>query len=68
LDHLEKLKSFQFIVEARYDANTATFRAAIGFNDLTDQYGKSLSIGNANPDIIQTLPPRNSNTLQFVGN
>jgi DNA replication ATP-dependent helicase Dna2 len=64
-EELSRLKPFQFVVEARYDANTATFREAIGFEGLIDRYGKPLNIGDVYPDIIQTLPPRSSGLLPF---
>ncbi|NJO82363.1 MAG: hypothetical protein HC828_05795 [Blastochloris sp.] len=52
-------------MEARYNADTVTFRKAIGFNGLTDRYGEPLTIGEVYPDIIQTLPPRSSGLLPF---
>ncbi len=64
-EELSRLDPFQFIVEAGYVADTVTFREAIGFDGLTDRYGKTLDIGGVYPDIIQTLPPRNSGTLPF---
>ena len=66
LGKIHELKPFQFIVEAKYEANTATFREAVGFNTITDLYDNSLEIGDANPDIIQILPPRNTGFLPFV--
>jgi DNA replication ATP-dependent helicase Dna2 len=62
---IENLQPFQFIVEAKYNADTDTFREAIGFDALTDLHGQKLAIGEVIPDIIQALPPRNSGSLLF---
>ena len=65
LDELSKLKPFQFVVEAGYDANTETFRKAIGFDALIDHYGNPLEIGGVYPDIIQTILSRSAGPLPF---
>ena len=46
----------QFIVEGHYDANTDVFKTAVGFDNVRDQWGDALTIGNAYPDLIQVLP------------
>ncbi|HLM59549.1 MAG TPA: hypothetical protein VK308_01980, partial [Pyrinomonadaceae bacterium] len=47
----------QFIVEGKYGADTATFRAALGIGILKDFFGNDVVIGDTQPDIIQVLPP-----------
>ena len=54
---LPKLESFQFVVEARYDADTPTFKEAVGIGELRDLEGVPLGVGDALPDIVQALPP-----------
>lgn len=54
---LPRLEPYQFVVEARYDANTRTFKEAVGIGELRDLEGVSLGVGEALPDIVQTLPP-----------
>jgi hypothetical protein len=59
-DELPKLKPFQFVVEARYDANTPTFKKGVGIGELRDLQGNLLGVGEALPDIVQVLPPMSS--------
>jgi uncharacterized protein YaiE (UPF0345 family) len=66
--YINRLTPFQFIIEARYDADTPIFRESVGFDTLTDSNGKPLSIGEVYPDIIQTLPSRKSGILLFEQN
>lgn len=54
---LPKLEPFQFIVEARYDADTQTFKEGVGIGELRDLEGVPLGVGEAFPDIVQVLPP-----------
>jgi DNA replication ATP-dependent helicase Dna2 len=56
-DNLPILKPYQFIVEARYEAETQAFRDATGLTSLVDSNGKKIELGNAQPDLIQVLPP-----------
>jgi hypothetical protein len=49
-------RPYQFIVEARYDADTQPFRRATGLTQLVDYYGEHVGIQNTLPDIIQSLP------------
>ncbi|MDP9352392.1 MAG: AAA domain-containing protein [Chloroflexota bacterium] len=56
-DVLPLLEPYQFVVEGRYDAETHTFKEAIGISDLRDSEGSPLDIGRAFPDLIQVLPP-----------
>jgi len=51
------MQPHRFIVEAAYEANTALFREAMGFDSLRDEFGYSLDIGEARPDLVQVLPP-----------
>jgi DNA replication ATP-dependent helicase Dna2 len=53
---LPVVKPYQFVVEARYDAETRTFKDAVGIDELRDREGEMLSVGNAFPDLIQVLP------------
>ncbi|MCP9495474.1 MAG: DNA2/NAM7 family helicase [Pyrinomonadaceae bacterium MAG19_C2-C3] len=62
LTALQNVEAFQFIVEAEYDSNNTSFRAAIGLTRLTDYYGKEVGISGTNPDIIQVLPSLFSTT------
>ncbi len=54
---LPRLKSFQFVVEASYDADTEAFKEAVGIGELRDLEGVPLGVGEALPDIVQVLPP-----------
>jgi len=54
---LPKLRPFQFVVEARYDADTRTFKEGVGIGELRDLEGVPLGVGEAFPDIVQVLPP-----------
>lgn len=54
---LPTLGPYEFIVEGRYDAETQTFKDAVGIGELRDRNGERLGVGNANPDVIQVLPP-----------
>lgn len=62
---LPRLEPFQFVVEAGYAADTATFRNAVGLADLRDRHDNQLNISNLRADIVQTLPPRASGPLPF---
>lgn len=53
---LPLVESYQFIVEARYNADTHTFRHATRLTNFVDYYGDPLSIQNTLPDVIQILP------------
>jgi DNA replication ATP-dependent helicase Dna2 len=53
---LPLVRPYQFVVEARYDADTQTFRRVTGLTHLIDYYGKPVGIQNTLPDIIQSLP------------
>lgn len=55
---IQSLKPYQFVVEAEYDANSRVFREAMGFDDLTDEFGNTLNIAEARPDLIQVFPAR----------
>ena len=57
LSTLPTVKAYQFIVEAKYDPDTQTFREAIGFDQFTDYFGNNIDIKKLQPDIIQILPP-----------
>lgn len=52
----------QFIVEADYEAGTATFRSTVGLMGLSDYYGDSIDISHTHPDIIQILPSLSAGT------
>ncbi|MFB3132424.1 MAG: hypothetical protein ACE10K_07880, partial [Rhodothermales bacterium] len=54
---LPAVKAYQFIVEGRYDADTQTFKDAVGLDALRDLRGEPLGVGNAFPDVVQVLPP-----------
>lgn len=54
---LPLLKPYQFVVEGHYDANTQTFKDAVGIATLQDSAGQPLGVGDALPDLIQVLPP-----------
>ncbi len=54
---LSKLEPFQFVVEARYDANTSAFKQGVGIGELRDLERIPLGVGEAFPDIVQALPP-----------
>lgn len=54
---LSLIEAYQFIVEGDYEADTATFRQAVGLRNLIDYFGNEVSIGNTRPDVIQVLPP-----------
>ena len=56
IDVLPSTGPYQFIVEGSYEADTPTFRQAIGLNNLSDYYGDDVGIGDTRPDIIQILP------------
>lgn len=57
---LTQLKPLQFIVEGCYNAATKTFKDATGIADLQDADGQLLDVGEAQPDLIQVLPPADS--------
>ncbi|HEV2883095.1 MAG TPA: AAA domain-containing protein [Pyrinomonadaceae bacterium] len=56
-DKLPLLKPYQFIVEARYESETQAFRNATGLTSLVDSKFEKIDLGNAQPDLIQVLPP-----------
>ncbi len=58
---LPSVEAYQFIVEGEYEADTPTFRQAIGLNDLVDYYGNPVGIGATRPDVIQVLPSMSEN-------
>jgi DNA replication ATP-dependent helicase Dna2 len=62
---LPLVQSYQFVVEARYDADTLTFRSATGLTSLVDFYGAPVSIQRTLPDIIQILPAMTSGLGPF---
>lgn len=53
---LPKLRPFQFVVEAHYDADTSTFKQEVGIGELRDLDGEHLDVGEAYADIVQVLP------------
>jgi DNA replication ATP-dependent helicase Dna2 len=53
---LPSVQPYQFIVEGTYEADTPTFRNAVGLTILQDYYGDAVKIGETRPDIIQILP------------
>lgn len=53
---LPSVGEHQFIVEGTYEADTPTFRQAIGISNLNDHYGNLVRIGETRPDVIQVLP------------
>ena len=55
---LPMLAPFTFVEEAAYRPDTVTFRRTFGFDILADTLGEPLTIGEARPDLIQTLPSR----------
>jgi hypothetical protein len=66
IDVLPIVESHQFIVEGAYEADTQTFRRAIGFGHLIDHYGNEVGIGDTRPDVIQVLPAMAENMEVFV--
>lgn len=54
---LPQVEAYQFIVEGRYDADTQTFKDAVGLDVLRDREGELLGVGLAFPDVVQVLPP-----------
>ena len=53
---LPSVQPYQFVVEARYDADTQVFRHATGLTSLVDFYNDPVGIQNTLPDVIQILP------------
>lgn len=66
LTQLPRVETFQFIVEGKYSADTITFRSALNISEFKDYFNNPVSIGDTQPDIIQILPPLNSDTNQFI--
>jgi hypothetical protein len=54
--HLAMLQPHHFVIEGAYEADTPTFRSALGMSTLHDFYGDLVDIGDTRPDIIQVLP------------
>jgi hypothetical protein len=54
---LPLVQPYQFVVEARYYADSQTFRRATGLTSLVDFYGTPVGIQRTLPDVIQVLPP-----------
>ena len=52
------LRPHQFIVEAKYTADTAAFRQGMNLTALADENGNSLDLSFNHADLIQVLPPR----------
>lgn len=62
-DILPKLKPFQFVVEAHYDADTPAFKEGVGIGELRDLESVPLDVGQAYADIVQVLPPMSARPL-----
>ena len=43
--------------DVKYQADTETFKAAVGLDDIRDAEGEALVIGTARPDLIQVMRP-----------
>ena len=65
LGKLPTVKEFQFVVEGKYAADTATFRIALGISNFRDYFGNAVSIGDTQPDIVQILPALSSSGEKF---
>jgi len=52
------LQPHQFIVEARYASDSASFRQGMGLAELADENGEILDLRNNHADLLQVLPPR----------
>jgi hypothetical protein len=65
LEGLPAVHEFQFIVEAKYASDTATFRNALGISDFKDAFENPVNIGDTQPDIIQILPALTSSGENF---
>ena len=55
--------SYQIVVEAQFGGNTAPFRAAMGLDAVRDAFGRSIDVGDLQPDLIQVLPPLGQHLL-----
>ena len=54
---IESLQPGQFVIEPSFNAAGNTFSNALELNQLRDNYGESIDLASAAPDIIQVLPP-----------
>ena len=52
------LQAHQFIVEAKYSSDTASFRQGMGLVSIVDENGESLDLSYNHADLIQVLPSR----------
>lgn len=57
------LRPHQFIVEAKYTADTVAFRQGMGVVALVDERGNPLDFSFNHADLIQVLPPRSEADL-----
>ena len=60
------LQPHQFIVEARYSADTVSFRQGMGLISLVDYRGNALDLSNNHADLIQVLPPCSAANLDEI--
>lgn len=51
------LQPHQFIVEARYASDSASFRQGMGLGELADENGEALDLRNNHADLLQVLSP-----------
>ena len=55
---LKGLQPHQFIVEAKYSSDTASFRQGMGLVFMSDENGEKLDLSDNHADLLQVLPPR----------